>query len=305
MKRKTKDQLTISVIVPVYNAERTLRECINSILSQKYKDFELLIIDDGSKDRSAAICDEYSQKDHRVKVFHKPNGGVSSARNLGLDNAKGKWITFIDADDYISDDFFNGVRNRSEDLLIKSYNDFKEGESYERFKISKVIVCDIPSFCTSNNGGTLLRVPWAKFYKTSKIKGFRFDDSLKIGEDTDFLFNYLANCKVLCALNEGVYFFRITSEKYETKYAMTVTEAASSLLLLQKSFSKLTLTHNLSKVLFLPYINTFKKLSVLDRQDDKFKWYHNPDVKKMYEYVWPSLSLSQKLRFVIARALYL
>ena len=82
----------ISVIVPVYNVEKYLRRCIDSILVQTFTDFELLLIDDGSKDKSGEICDEYAKKDKRVRVFHKVNGGVSSARNLGLDYAKGQWI---------------------------------------------------------------------------------------------------------------------------------------------------------------------------------------------------------------------
>lgn len=92
---------TISVIVPVYNTEKYLRRCIDSVLAQTYKDFELLLIDDGSKDSSGAICDEYAENDARVRVFHKENGGVSSARNMGLDHARGEWITFVDSDDWI------------------------------------------------------------------------------------------------------------------------------------------------------------------------------------------------------------
>lgn len=91
----------ISVIVPVYNVERYLARCIESILSQTYTDFELLLIDDGSKDKSGSICDEYALKDSRIRVFHKPNGGVSSARNVGLDNARGQWVAFCDSDDWL------------------------------------------------------------------------------------------------------------------------------------------------------------------------------------------------------------
>jgi len=89
----------ISIIVPVYNAEKYLHQCVDSILAQTYTDFEVLLINDGSKDGSGAICDEYAAKDDRVRVFHKENGGVSSARNMGLDNARGEWIYFPDADD--------------------------------------------------------------------------------------------------------------------------------------------------------------------------------------------------------------
>ena len=91
----------ISVIIPVYNAEKYLHRCIDSILAQTFTDLELLLINDGSSDKSGAICDEYAQNDSRVRVFHKKNGGVSSARNLGLENACGEWISFIDSDDWI------------------------------------------------------------------------------------------------------------------------------------------------------------------------------------------------------------
>ena len=97
---------TISVIAPVYNTEKYLPRCIDSILAQTFTDFELLLIDDGSKDNSGAVCDEYASKDERVRVFHKENGGVSSARNVGLDNAKGEWITFVDSDDWIAETMY-------------------------------------------------------------------------------------------------------------------------------------------------------------------------------------------------------
>ena len=94
----------ISVIVPIYNAEKHLNRCVSSILSQTFVDLELLLIDDGSRDNSKKICDEYAEKDSRDRVFHKLNEGVSSARNLGLDNVHGEWIIFIDADDYWIED---------------------------------------------------------------------------------------------------------------------------------------------------------------------------------------------------------
>lgn len=93
--------IMISIIVPVYNTEQYLPHCIDSILSQSFTDFELLLIDDGSTDGSGRICDAYAEKDSRIRVFHKKNGGVSSTRNLGLDEAKGEWICFVDADDWL------------------------------------------------------------------------------------------------------------------------------------------------------------------------------------------------------------
>ena len=124
----------ISIIVPVYNAEKYLHRCIDSILSQTFTDFELLLIDDGSTDSSSIICDDYLREDSRVRVFHKKNGGVSSARNMGLDNAKGKWITFVDSDDFISSNFCEILLdNENEDLVICSFETF--GNIKEKCKL--------------------------------------------------------------------------------------------------------------------------------------------------------------------------
>lgn len=94
----------ISIIIPIYKAERYLSKCVDSILAQTYADWELLLVDDGSPDNSGELCDEYAAKDKRIKVFHKENGGVSSARNLGLEMMAGEWVTFVDADDWIASD---------------------------------------------------------------------------------------------------------------------------------------------------------------------------------------------------------
>lgn len=119
--------LTFSIIIPVYNAEQYLRRCVDSVLAQSYTDFELLLIDDGSRDQSPAICDEYAATDRRVLVFHKPNGGVSSARNLGLDNAKGEYLVFWDADDYVPHNtlevFDNAIHKYGADVVIGQYQE--------------------------------------------------------------------------------------------------------------------------------------------------------------------------------------
>ena len=114
----------ISIIVPVYNTEKYLDRCIQSILSQTYTDFELLLINDGSTDSSGAICDKYAEQDSRVRVFHKENGGVSSARNVGLDNAKGEWVTFCDSDDWVENCWLDTFVENSEntDLVVQGFN---------------------------------------------------------------------------------------------------------------------------------------------------------------------------------------
>ena len=105
----------VSVIVPVYNVEKYLHRCIDSILAQSFTDFELLLVNDGSKDKSGEICDEYAAKDSRVRVFHKENGGVTSARKLGFDSSVGEYVLFVDSDDYLDKDGIASLVSLSDD----------------------------------------------------------------------------------------------------------------------------------------------------------------------------------------------
>ena len=112
----------ISVIVPIYGVEKFLPNCIDSILKQTYTDLEIILVDDGSKDNCPAICDEYAKKDNRIKVIHKENGGLSSARNAGLKIAFGQYVSFIDADDFISPNFYEILLEN----LLKNNADISE-----------------------------------------------------------------------------------------------------------------------------------------------------------------------------------
>ena len=294
----------ISVIVPVYNAESTLSECVCSILSQKYNNFELILVDDGSKDSSPEICDEYSQKDNRVKVFHKPNGGVSSARNLGISKARGERLTFIDADDYITNGYLDGVVEQKEDVLIKGYQKFDHSGIVSGKGAENLLgISDFPDFLSQYVTDSLLRCPWTKFYKRSLIGDLRFLTDMKIGEDAWFVFNYLAKCKSFAVLPKGEYMVRLAEEPDEVKYAVTVDYAVRSLQYLKDAFDGLVQTHHISRGIFLSYIGYFKRISQADWQQDNAKWYDNPDVKALYDYVWSALSFKQKARLVAARML--
>ena len=125
----------ISVVVPVYNVEKYLSKCVESILAQGIEDLELLLVNDGSKDSSLDICNQYAQKDDRIRVISKENGGVSSARNLGLDNATGEWVTFVDADDWLDKKAFATCRPYMDDCEIIRFSTldvFAEGKSHPR-----------------------------------------------------------------------------------------------------------------------------------------------------------------------------
>ena len=214
----------ISVIVPIYNAEKYLHRCIDSILAQTFTDFELLLINDGSIDNSGAICDKYAAKDSRVRVFNKENGGASSARNLGLDNAQGEWITFVDSDDYIFENYLQNYAykiNKNADIICQGM----EFDKYfsKSFPIKK---CGIDYYGDVQNGMMeLYKMPmpgsvWNKCFKTKiiKEKHLRFDKSITINEDELFVLTYLKHCKYMISSKSIGYFYSVPNwkEKYKT-----------------------------------------------------------------------------------------
>lgn len=131
----------ISVIVPIYNVEKFIRKCVDSIIGQTYKNLEILLVDDGSPDKCGSICDEYARKDKRIKVIHKENGGLSSARNVALDVAIGDYVMFVDSDDWVEPDFceeaMETIRKQGVSLVSFGYNNIhyeKKGDTYKRYK---------------------------------------------------------------------------------------------------------------------------------------------------------------------------
>ena len=128
----------VSIIVPVYNAEKYLQECVESALCQTLSDIELILVDDGSTDSSPTLCDQYAAQDRRVKVIHKPNGRAASARNAGLRAASGEYVAFVDADDWISPDMYEKMLQTNADVTLCDYVRF-QGEKLFRQIISEVI----------------------------------------------------------------------------------------------------------------------------------------------------------------------
>lgn len=197
----------ISIIIPVYNVEQYLARCIDSILAQTFTDFELLLIDDGSKDNSGKICDEYAEKDDRIRVFHKKNDGVSSARNLGLDEASGDWVTFCDADDWVEEDFLLLFKDMmlEGDLLSQGFHSFYEGntDSYNVFEPTGLYSKStfIPFLLTTFQTG-LLGYVWCKAYKLEIINAhnIRFDNQIHLMEDLVFTLEY---CQYINTINNS------------------------------------------------------------------------------------------------------
>lgn len=199
--------MKISIIVPIYNAEHYLRKCIPSILFQDYENFELILINDGSTDQSGKIADEFANKDSRIRVFHKINGGVSSARNLGIEEATGDYICFIDSDDYIETNYLSAFfktweqlpTQKNECLIIQDFNTItndkietnclKNPEETRIFDLYKDK--DIHDFL--NYSSSIQGHPFNKFYSLKNIKthNIRFNEEQSFGEDFDFYVNYI------------------------------------------------------------------------------------------------------------------
>ena len=182
-----KENITVSVIVPIYKIERYLHQCIDSILEQTFTDFELLLIDDGSQDKCPAICDEYAEKDERIRVFHKLNGGLTSARNYGLDNAKGDWIMHIDGDDWVEptyiEELYNAAIKNDADIAICGFR-----FAYEDGKF----ITEHPTLWDNNKSASLNRyiastwtTAWGSIHKSSLYhnNGVRSPQNITYCED--------------------------------------------------------------------------------------------------------------------------
>lgn len=202
----------ISVIVPVYKAERYLNECIDSILAQTFSNFELILVDDGSPDRSGEICDQYAAKDKRIRVIHKPNGGVSSARNAGLDIARGEWITFVDADDMIAPDMLEKLFNKAEQENADIVTcDFKFLYPDGHTKIEHAYYWhDNSEQSLAEYMLTTWTVTWGCVINRAIIKANNifFDVQLSINEDFIFIIRCILHASKIATIQVPLYFYR-------------------------------------------------------------------------------------------------
>lgn len=213
----------LSVIIPVYNAAPYLRRCLDSVLKQNFRDYEVIIVDDGSTDDSLQICEEYSLKDARFSVFHKANGGVSCARNYGLERAHGELVCWIDADDFANPNYLSDLLDAytfDTDLVIES---LIRKSATEESQVSGVApgVYDLSNPSDQNSFFASicidhLGVSVSKLFKLSIIRkyGIQYSADIRLAEDLDFLFRYLVHCRkvVVCEHANYYYMLRAGSE---------------------------------------------------------------------------------------------
>lgn len=210
----------LSIIVPVYNVEQYLPRCIDSILSQTFTDFELILVDDGSTDNSGKFCDEYSLKDNRVIVLHKENGGVSTARNYGLDIAKGDYIAFADSDDYVDSKWLENFISvlKDEDIIVQGFigvSDNKEVRSYIPENNCDTNTKLIEKLIDNSVYGYL----FAKLFNRSIIEDnhIRFDCKSTFREDEQFISRYMEFTQKISISEKWGYYYNIpfADKKYK------------------------------------------------------------------------------------------
>lgn len=212
----------ISIIVPVYNGSKFIKRCFKSITNQSYSNIEIIAVDDGSKDESGKMLDELSLVDSRINVIHKKNGGVSQARNEGIKKASGKYIMFVDVDDYVSENLCESLVNAIDDEYDYAVSGFVQINPDD----NKNVVLPASSFEKTPDGfdkqfivllnNAAIYTPWAKIFKRELItKGFT--PNKKMGEDLEFNINYLKNCNSITWINEPLYFYDKTSENSLSK----------------------------------------------------------------------------------------
>jgi len=213
--------MKLSIIIPVYNTEKQLPRCIDSVLNQDYQDFELILLNDGSTDRSWEILKSYEKKDARIQLINHTNRGVSATRNQGINQAKGEFILFIDSDDWIEPDYLStfiaNYEGNPKELLIADLirnQRRKTGYGNQKFNLR----ADKESFIIYknilNNGG-----PCAKFFNTEIIHqhGIRFHEKMSYGEDFIFFIHYLQHTEKVKFLDFGKYHYEYNSQSLSTK----------------------------------------------------------------------------------------
>ncbi len=216
--------MTISIIVPVYNCQNYLRTCLDSLVNQTYKDLEIILVDDGSTDQSAKICDEYAKMDSRIRVLHRQNGGVSAARNDGIHMATKEYVIFVDADDWLELDACERIISKiHSDVSVyfwaAYYGDKQIMNIVKRISIEQ-IAADIIA-CNGKNQSAYIRASWAKVYKREILGSVIFPEEFFIGEDACFLLScleQLQNAAQIMYINEAWYHYRIVAKSAVRKY---------------------------------------------------------------------------------------
>lgn len=207
----------ISIIVPVYNVEEYLKQCLDSILEQTFSDYEVILVNDGSTDNSGLICQEYAEKDSHIRYFEKENGGLSDARNYGIEQAQGEYLTFVDSDDWVTETYIEELYSKLQyynaDISICNYFRFQDSnvtfykhvfEPYEKEYDSKYL---LEHYFEIEGGDFFLTTVWGKLYKKSLFEELRFAKGIT-SEDTALIYKVYALSYKIVYFHKDNYCYR-------------------------------------------------------------------------------------------------
>ena len=202
----------MSIIIPVYNAERYLLSCLDSLKAQKCDSFEVILIDDGSSDNSGVICDQAAEQDRRFRVIHQHNSGPSSARNAGLDFARGEIIAFVDSDDSVEPDYVRCIldafeKNQNAQIAFMGYQDRDAVGKVQSVKIPSVSSNDILRAADELAARDMFGYTWVKAFRRDAIRDLRFDESISLFEDEIFICGALKRCTGICMISKAIYHY--------------------------------------------------------------------------------------------------
>ena len=297
----------ISVIIPVYKVEDYLRKCLDSVLAQTFQDYELILVDDGSPDNCGKICDEYALKDSRIRVIHKPNGGLSDARNVALDIASGEYITFIDSDDYVIsthlEELYSALIETDSDIAIGNITSVSEEKLNPGFycpATSRMVLEGLSVFDTLNQP-----CAWAKLYKKYIFDDIRFPFQ-KLYEDTFIYHEILSKVSRGVLTGKNTYFYLIRSGSIlHQEYRLAFTDIIDAVEARIKKLEELGLNDLADQNREFIYSRVAVAFANLDPSVSENKARLN-EIKHIYDREYPLLvkkasSTKQKVRYWLLR----
>lgn len=303
----------ISIIVPIYKVEDYLDRCISSIVNQTYKNIEIILVDDGSPDQCPNICDEWTKKDNRIIVVHKANGGLSDARNTGLNIATGEYIGFVDSDDFISKDMYQVLYN----VLIDTNSDIVQCE-YIKFTDDSLINDNQPD-CIINeynveealfsliNENPLKQVVWNKLYKRRLFDDIRFEKN-KLNEDEFFTYQIFAKANKISYINQALYYYfsretSIMGKPFSSKRLDGLEARMKQYQFFQENYNQLVSYQKKNLWFYIIYlvqnIYQIEDMGIRKNLYDKIYYYYK--IIRYDEYLLPKLSFKESMWILLSK----
>ena len=303
----------ISIIVAVYNVEKYLNKCVESIINQTYRELEIILVDDGSKDNSGKMCDEWANKDSRIHVIHKPNGGLSDARNYGLEVAQGRWIGFIDGDDYIKSDMYERLfDNRVENgMTVCGYYIVENNQIIPCYGIDKMITQKEAVNLYLKNEWTSISsskftyfgsYAWNKLYDISVFKYVRYPKHKKF-EDMYIILELLYHCSLIQIIPQCEYYY-IQRENSITHLKSIHTDALVARKKQKKELEEFwgIQDKRIHGLLGLSYISILKKYAIVSSSErEKYNDLRNESWNNLNQIGYSECSFKTKIKLFFCR----